>query len=194
MPSSFVVDLAIFSQICVDLSKTDWVACIEELGQRAVRAFVFSLGCRGETSNSKNTLASEPSFSSREKTTVIGGERIAIVGKDFLRFAVGGERCGQYGARISTVFWQSERCGSDVESAGIIDNLVNRDVCVGMVKEAVDQSIDLPEFTDEITGEALIGAAWPFAGVGSTNPSSWSHEAIVERDGVKSGPTVSNKK
>lgn len=39
-------------------------------------------------------------------------------------------------------------------------------MCVGMVKEAVDQSIDLPEFTDEITGEVLIGAAWPFAGIG----------------------------
>lgn len=58
-------------------------------------------------------------------------------------------------------------------------------MCVGVVKEAIDQCIDLPEFTDEIAGEALIGAAWPFAGVGSTNPSSWSHEAIVERDGVK---------
>ncbi|WP_405196495.1 hypothetical protein, partial [Streptococcus anginosus] len=75
-------------------------------------------------------------------------------------------RCGQYGARISTVFWQSECCGSDIESAGIIDNLVNRDMCVGMVKEAVDQSIDLPEFTDEIPGEALIGAAGAFAGIG----------------------------
>lgn len=111
-----------------------------------------------------------------------------------MRFAVGGKRCGQHSARISTVFWQSERCGSDIESAGIIDDLVNRDMCVGVVKEAIDQCIDLPEFTYEIAGEALIGAAWPFAGVGSTNPSSWSHEAIVERDGVKSGPTVSNKK
>ncbi len=45
--SSLVVNLAIFSQICVDLSKANWVACIEELGQRAVRALVFSLGCRG---------------------------------------------------------------------------------------------------------------------------------------------------
>ena len=166
MPSSFVVDLAVFSQICVDLSKADWVACIEELGQCAVRALVFSLGCRGETSNSKNTLAGEPGFSSREKATVVGGERIAIVGKDFLRFAVGSERCGQYGACVSTVFWQGERCGSDIESAGIIDNLVNRDMCVGMVKEAIDQSIDLPEFTDEIAGEALIGAAGAFAGIG----------------------------
>lgn len=33
MPSSFVVNLAIFSQIIADLSKADWVACIEELGQ-----------------------------------------------------------------------------------------------------------------------------------------------------------------
>ena len=151
VPSSLVVNLAIFSQICVDLNKADWVACIEKLGQRTVRSLVFSLGCRGETSNSKYTLAGEPSFSSREKTTVVGGKRIAVVRKDFLRFAVGGERCGQRSARISTVFRQSECCGSDIKSAGIIDDLVNRHERVRMVEEAIDQSIDLPEFTNEIT-------------------------------------------
>lgn len=190
MPSSFVVYLAIFGQIGVDLSKADWLACIEELGQRAVRSLVFSLGCRGETSDSKYTFACEPSFSSREKTTVVSGESIAIVRKDFLRFAVSDERCGQRSARISTVFRQGECCGSDIESAGVIDDLVNRDMCVGMVKEAIGQSIDVPKFTDKITGEALIGAAGPFAGIGINK----SHEAIVERDGVRSAPEVSNKK
>ena len=39
-----------------------------------------------------------------------------------------------------------------------------------MVEEAIDQSIDLPEFTNEIAGEALIGTPRPFAGIGINKP------------------------
>ncbi|CAM3275033.1 hypothetical protein COGO111599_11895 [Corynebacterium gottingense] len=39
-----------------------------------------------------------------------------------------------------------------------------------MVEETIDQPIDLPEFTDEVTGEASIGTPRPFAGINVDKP------------------------
>ena len=43
--------------------------------------------------------------------------------------------------------------------------MVDRHERVRMVEETIDQPVDLPEFTDEVTGEAPIGTPWPFAGI-----------------------------
>ena len=99
-----VVHVPILSEVCVDLGKAYWVASVEKLGQCAVGAFVFALGCRRESSNGEHAFAGEPCFSRCEVSAVVGGKRVAVIRKDLLGFAVGGERFGKHGARISTVF------------------------------------------------------------------------------------------
>ena len=90
-------------------------------------------------------------------------------------------------------FRQRERFGADIESAGVVDDLVDGDLGMGNVEQAVDHSVDLLQLAHIITGETLVRAARTFAGMASTSPAVLSHAAIVGRDGVRSGPTVSNK-
>ncbi len=53
---------------------------------------------------------------------MVGSKGITVVREDFLGKPISINGSTQRDAGIGAVFWQSERCGSDIESAGIHDD------------------------------------------------------------------------
>ena len=68
---------------------------------------------------------------------MIGGKRFAVVRQDLVRFAVAGKRLFECGACIGAVFGQLKRFGSDIESAGGVEDLVDGDLGVSNVEQTV---------------------------------------------------------
>lgn len=101
---------------------------------------------------------------------MIGGKRFAVVRQDLLRFAVAGKRLVECGVCVGAVFGQRERFGADIESAGVVDDLVDGDLGVGNVEQALDHRVDLPQLAHIITGETLVRAARTFASIGVDQP------------------------
>ena len=64
---------------------------------------------------------------------MIGGKRFAVVRQDLLGFAVAGKRLVECGACVGAVFGQLKRFSADIESAGVVDDLVDGDLGVSNV-------------------------------------------------------------